>query len=167
MVTYHFQSVFVYTNCTIQLNHALQSLFPYFLTCSVSLALQQLCFVSEALNKHKKDLYTELCIPIYLKCRIKISTDGRKVVTTCMTEALSQLDSSIFLSFNQDCNRFHAGEVLPALRSKGKNNLFDEKGVFGRVCRHDFPKSLLSIKYGERLDFKFEFYVHLNLCMLG
>ncbi|XP_068699772.1 uncharacterized protein [Montipora foliosa] len=49
----------------------------------------------------------------------------------------------------KDCNRFHAGEVLPALRSKGKDRLFDEKGVFGRVCRHDFPKSLLSIKHGE------------------
>ena len=54
----------------------------------------------------------------------------------------------------KDCNRFHAGEVLPALRSKGKNCLFDEKGVFGRVCRHDFPKSLLSIKHGERWDVK-------------
>ena len=50
----------------------------------------------------------------------------------------------------KDCNRFHAGEVLPTLRSKGKNQLFDEKGVFGRVCRHDFPKSLLSVKHGER-----------------
>ncbi|XP_068758181.1 uncharacterized protein [Montipora capricornis] len=57
-------------------------------------------------------------------------------------------------SMDQDYNRFHAGEVLPALRSKGKNRLFDEKGVFGRVCRHDFPKSLLSIKHGERWDVK-------------
>jgi hypothetical protein len=50
----------------------------------------------------------------------------------------------------QECSQFHAGEVLPALRSKGRNKLFDEKGVFGRVCRHDFPKSLLNIKHGER-----------------
>lgn len=54
----------------------------------------------------------------------------------------------------KDCNRFHAGEVLPALRSKGKNRLFDEKGILGRVCRYDFPKSLLSIKHGERWDVK-------------
>lgn len=51
---------------------------------------------------------------------------------------------------SKDCNRFHAGEVLPALRSKERNRLFEEKGVFGRVCRHDFPKSLLNIKHGER-----------------
>ena len=50
----------------------------------------------------------------------------------------------------QECHRFHAGEVIPALRSKGRNQLFDEKGVFARVCRHDFPKSLMSIKHGER-----------------
>lgn len=47
-------------------------------------------------------------------------------------------------SLDQGCNRFHAGEVLPALRGKGKSRLFDEKGVFGRVSRHDFPKSLLN-----------------------
>ena len=51
---------------------------------------------------------------------------------------------------SKDCNRFHAGEVLPAFRSKGKNQLFDERGVFGRVCRHDFPKSLLNIQHCER-----------------
>lgn len=56
-------------------------------------------------------------------------------------------------SMDQDCNRFHAGEVLPALRNKGKNRLFDEKGIFSRVCRHDFPKSLLSIKHGERISY--------------
>ena len=38
------------------------------------------------------------------------------------------------------------------LRSKGRNNLFDEKGVFGRVCRHEYPKGFISIKHGERLD---------------
>ncbi|XP_028414296.1 uncharacterized protein LOC114537451 [Dendronephthya gigantea] len=56
-------------------------------------------------------------------------------------------------SQTQDCHRFHAGEVISAIRSKGKNKLFDEKGVFGRVCRHDFPKSLLSIKHGERISY--------------
>ena len=52
--------------------------------------------------------------------------------------------------FLQNCSKFHAGEVLSALRSKGKNKLFDEKGVFGRVCRHDFPKGFHNIKHGER-----------------
>lgn len=41
--------------------------------------------------------------------------------------------------------------MLTALRSKGKNKLFDEKGVFGRVCRHDYPKGFLNLKYGESL----------------
>ena len=67
-------------------------------------------------------------------------------------------------AFIQDCNRFHAGEVLPALRSKGKNKLFDEKGVFGRVCRHDFPKSLLSIKHGQRKTGKYVYCVYQHMC---
>lgn len=43
------------------------------------------------------------------------------------------------------------------LRLKGKNKLFDEKGVFGRVCRHEFPKGFISIKHGER---------SVNFCVL-
>ncbi len=31
------------------------------------------------------------------------------------------------------------------IRSKGKNKLYDEKGVFGRVCRHDYPKGFIDI----------------------
>jgi len=50
----------------------------------------------------------------------------------------------------QNCSRFHAGEVLSSLRSKGRNKVFDEKGVFGRVCRHDFPKGFINLKHGER-----------------
>ncbi len=33
------------------------------------------------------------------------------------------------------------------LRSKGKNILFDEKGVFGRVCRHEYPKGFLNVSF--------------------
>jgi hypothetical protein len=50
----------------------------------------------------------------------------------------------------KDCNEFKAGEVDSMLRSKGRNKLFDEKGVFGRVCRHEYPKGFVSIKHGER-----------------
>ncbi|KAL9977943.1 hypothetical protein ACROYT_G015409 [Oculina patagonica] len=39
------------------------------------------------------------------------------------------------------------------MRSKGKNKFFDEKGVFGSVCRHDFLKSFISIKHGERISY--------------
>ena len=43
----------------------------------------------------------------------------------------------LFFMFVQNCSKFHAGEVLSALRSKGKNKLFDEKGVFDSVCWHE------------------------------
>ena len=54
--------------------------------------------------------------------------------------------------FIKDCNEFKSGEVNNMLRSKGRNKLFDEKGVFGRICRHEYPKGFISIKHGERLD---------------
>ena len=54
--------------------------------------------------------------------------------------------------FIKDCNKFKPGEVNNMLRSKGRNKLFDEKGVFGRVCRHEYPKGFISTKHGERLD---------------
>ena len=36
------------------------------------------------------------------------------------------------------------------IQSKGKNKLYDEKGVFGRVCRHNYPKGFMDVKHGER-----------------
>ena len=72
---------------------------------------------------------------------------------------------SVFVPFfSQNCSKFHAGEVLSALRSKGKNKLFDEKGVFGRVCRHDFPKGFHNIKHGERYGVCK--YIYLMLCSI-
>ncbi|XP_028411455.1 uncharacterized protein LOC114534011 isoform X3 [Dendronephthya gigantea] len=52
-----------------------------------------------------------------------------------------------------DCNEFKSGEVSNMLRSKGRNKLFDEKGVFGRVCRHEYPRGFMSIKHGERIAY--------------
>ena len=46
----------------------------------------------------------------------------------------------IFLLFRT--SRF---QVLPILRSKVNNKRLNGKGVYGRVCQHDFTKSLLSI----------------------
>ena len=40
---------------------------------------------------------------------------------------------------------------LDGIHSKGKNKLYDEKAVFGCVCRHEFPLCFLDIKHGERL----------------
>ena len=56
-----------------------------------------------------------------------------------------------YFCFIQDCSELKSGEVTNMLRSKGRNKLFDEKGVFGRVCRHEYPKEFISIKHGERL----------------
>ncbi|XP_046861239.1 uncharacterized protein LOC124454475 isoform X2 [Xenia sp. Carnegie-2017] len=39
------------------------------------------------------------------------------------------------------------------IRSKVRNKLFDEKGVFGCVCRHDYPKGFMNIKHGERIGY--------------
>ncbi|XP_028416218.1 uncharacterized protein LOC114540132 [Dendronephthya gigantea] len=57
---------------------------------------------------------------------------------------------SLDLYKHGDCNEFKAGEVDNMLRSKGRNKLFDEKGVFGRVCRHEYPKGFINMKHGER-----------------
>eukprot|EP00794_Sanderia_malayensis_P012443 gene12443-13729_t len=48
------------------------------------------------------------------------------------------------------CNQYKAGEIETSLRSKGKNDRYDEKAVFGRICRHGFPKGFSSLKHGER-----------------
>ncbi|XP_046863813.1 uncharacterized protein LOC124457641 isoform X3 [Xenia sp. Carnegie-2017] len=53
----------------------------------------------------------------------------------------------------KDCHEFKAGEVNDMIRSKGRNKLFDEKGVFGCVCRHDYPKGFMNIKHGERIGY--------------
>ncbi|XP_046862985.1 uncharacterized protein LOC124456634 [Xenia sp. Carnegie-2017] len=54
----------------------------------------------------------------------------------------------------QSCQIFKAGEFTEALHSKGKNQLFDEKGVFGSCCsRHSHPGRFFSTKYGERISY--------------
>ncbi|XP_028416463.1 uncharacterized protein LOC114540544 [Dendronephthya gigantea] len=60
-----------------------------------------------------------------------------------------------------DCNEFKAGEVNNMLRSKGRNKLYDVKGVFGRVCRHDYPKAFMDIKHGERIAYSVFSIQHL------
>ncbi|XP_028403401.1 uncharacterized protein LOC114526098 [Dendronephthya gigantea] len=65
-----------------------------------------------------------------------------------------------------DCNQFKSGEIDTMLRSKGKNKLFDEKGVFGRVCRHEYPKGFISIKHGERISYSV-YEVERMLCNSG
>ena len=64
--------------------------------------------------------------------------------------AICELTYWIFCLFVKDCNEFKSGEIDTMLRSKGKNKLLDEKGVFGRICRHEYPKGFISIKHGER-----------------
>eukprot|EP00112_Aurelia_sp_Birch-Aquarium-sp1_P007292 Seg1794.4 transcript_id=Seg1794.4/GoldUCD/mRNA.D3Y31 product="hypothetical protein" protein_id=Seg1794.4/GoldUCD/D3Y31 len=52
-----------------------------------------------------------------------------------------------------NCHQFKSGEVTTNLRSKGRNKLFEEKGVFGRVCRHDYPRGFFSVLHGERIGY--------------
>ena len=40
------------------------------------------------------------------------------------------------------------------LRSAGRYKALDETAVFGFSCRHEFPKKFISLKHGERYDFK-------------
>ena len=46
---------------------------------------------------------------------------------------------------------FLAGNML---RSAGRYKALDETAVFGFSCRHEFPKKFISLKHGERYDFK-------------
>ncbi|XP_028417867.1 uncharacterized protein LOC114542545 [Dendronephthya gigantea] len=50
----------------------------------------------------------------------------------------------------KDCSDFNAGD---ALRSKSKFKALDETGVFGRACRHGFPKQFINLKHGERIAY--------------
>ena len=50
----------------------------------------------------------------------------------------------------KQCSQYRAGEITDCIRSKGRNERYDEKAVFGRICRHGFPKGFISLKHGER-----------------
>ncbi|XP_027035703.1 uncharacterized protein LOC113664303, partial [Pocillopora damicornis] len=84
----------------------------------------------------------DLMETVFLHCKVSLRE---------FCEAVELLRPS--LQPRMDCSSFHAGELASSIRSKGKNKLFDEKGVFGRVCRHDFPKGFHSIKHGERIGY--------------
>ena len=47
----------------------------------------------------------------------------------------------------QECNNFLAGDVI---RSRAKNAKLDIRGVFGCICRHEFPALFLDMHHGER-----------------
>ena len=47
----------------------------------------------------------------------------------------------------QGCNSFLAGHPT---RSGTRYRALDETAVFGRACRHGFPKKFLNLKHGER-----------------
>lgn len=65
----------------------------------------------------------------------------------------------------KDCNRFHAGEVLPALWSKGKTSFLMRK-EYSAESADDFSKSLLSIKHRERLEWEVAFVVNYNILIV-
>ena len=45
-----------------------------------------------------------------------------------------------------------AGDVV---RSRARNLRLDVRGVFGSVCRHEYPVFFIDMKHGERLMFTF------------
>lgn len=47
----------------------------------------------------------------------------------------------------QDCNRFLAGDII---RSRSRNAKLHIRGVFGSVCRHEYPVLFMDMKHGER-----------------
>ncbi|XP_028416121.1 uncharacterized protein LOC114539705 [Dendronephthya gigantea] len=53
-------------------------------------------------------------------------------------------------SSESDCNNFLAGN---ALRSNQRFAGLDETGIFGRACRHEFPKAFVNLKHGERISY--------------
>ena len=53
------------------------------------------------------------------------------------------------INFVQGCHEFLAGD---ALRSKSRFSTLDETGVFGSICKHEFPQRFLNLKHGERYD---------------
>ena len=52
----------------------------------------------------------------------------------------------------KDCNDFTAGSLGPldVMTGKGKDKLFDEKAIFGSVCKHETPYRFVNLKHGER-----------------
>lgn len=60
---------------------------------------------------------------------------------------LTELDH-FFVSFNYKvCGDFLAGD---ALRSRSRYSALSETAIFGRACRHEFPKKFVNMKHGER-----------------
>ena len=39
---------------------------------------------------------------------------------------------------------------LDVMTGKGKDKLFDEKAIFGSVCKHETPNRFVNLKRGER-----------------
>ncbi len=52
------------------------------------------------------------------------------------------------IKYLQECSSFMAGSVI---RSRARNSKLDIRGVFGSVCRHEFPILFMDMKHGERL----------------
>lgn len=71
----------------------------------------------------------------------------------------------------QGCHDFLAGD---ALRSKSRFKALDETAIFGRACRHEFPKHFINLKHGEKYAitalnamFKFDHTIILSLYRLS
>lgn len=56
---------------------------------------------------------------------------------------------------NVACADFLAGSTL---RSKSRYAALSETAIFGRACRHEFPKRILNMKHGERLKGSYRYW---------
>ena len=85
-------------------------------------------------------VYIHMCTHFFLFCM--------HAVYVLSFMSVSQ-QNVFFMHFicTQGCNSFLAGHPI---RSRSRFHALDETAVFGRACRHGFPKKFLNLKHGER-----------------
>ena len=69
------------------------------------------------------------------------------------------------VSLSQACGDFLAGD---AVRSRSRYSALSETAIFGRACRHEFPKKFINMKHGERFKIHaFSFFLRLSFFFFG
>lgn len=63
---------------------------------------------------------------------------------------VEQYPSSTERGEREACGEFLAGS---AIRSRSRYTALSETAIFGRACRHEFPKRFINMKHGERLAY--------------
>ena len=71
-------------------------------------------------------------------------------IATIASTSVLQVVSVVSFFKKKACADFLAGSTL---RSKSRYAALSETAIFGRACRHEFPKRFLNMKHGERYVF--------------